>query len=419
MRILLCTEFYHDRGGGYAFARDSQRLLESYGHEVIPFAAGHPDNLPSPFAQDFVPYRNYLEVLRRRQWRLVPEALRSLISNLDAAAGIARLIRRYRPDVVHTHIIASYLTQVVWEVAHAAGVPVVHTLHDYKLLCPDTNLLSHGAICERCRGGRWHECALRRCKQGSFAASAAAAAQAYAQGLLRRPQRCVAAFVAPSEFIGRKHVEWGLRPEKVHHIPNFTWPQPPARHRRTGKHFLYCGRLSREKGPQVLVEAAREAADAEIVVAGDGEMREELLNSAPPNVQFLGEVPRDRVPRLLADALALVVPSIWYENCSLSVLEAFAAGIPVIGSNIGGIPEQVEHGLTGLLVPPGDTDALAEAIRALHKSPALARKLGRHAHAKAATTYSPSTHYQALLSLNARNTQHAARNHASRHPRHS
>lgn len=411
MRILLCTEFYHDRGGGYAFALDSQRLLESHGHEVVPFAAGHPDNLPSPFAQHFIPYGDYLDVLRRRQWRLVPKALHSLISNPDAAAGLTRLIRRYRPDVVHTHIIASYLTQVVWEVAHRAGIPVVHTLHDYKLLCPDTNLLSHGAICERCRGGRWYECTLRRCKQGSFAASAAATAQAYAQGVLRRPQRCVHAFVAPSEFIGHKHTEWDLRPEKVHHIPNFTWPQAAAGPRGAGKYFLYCGRLSREKGPQVLIEAARGATDAEIVMAGDGELRQELTASAPPNVQFLGEVPRDRVPHLLAEARALVVPSIWYENCSLAVLEAFAAGVPVIGSNIGGIPEQVEHGVTGLLVPPDDIDALAEAVRRLHESRVLAHKLGRHAHDKATTTYSRTTHYQALISLYRRLcTQHATRN---------
>jgi len=399
MRILLCTEFYHDLGGGYAFALDSQRLLESEGHEVIPFAAGHPDNRPSPFVQGFIPYTDYLELLRRRQWRLAPKAVRSLVSNPDAAAGIARLIRRIHPDVVHTHIIASYLTQVVWEVAHRAGIPVVHTLHDYKLLCPDTNLLSRGVVCERCRGGRWYECALNRCKQGSIAASAAAMAQAYAQGLLRRPQRCVDAFVAPSEFVRRKHTEWGLRPEKVHHIPNFTWPQPGAARRRVGKYFLYCGRLSREKGPQVLVDAARKASDVEIVIAGDGELRQELAASAPPNVKLLGAVPRTRVPRLLADARALVVPSIWFENCSLSILEAFAAGIPVIGSDIGGIPEQVEHGVTGLLVPPDDPDALAEAIRTLHRSPAQTRDLGRHAHAKAATTYSPVTHCQALVSL--------------------
>ncbi len=166
MRILLCTEFYHTRGGGYAFALRTQELLEARGREVIPLAARHPDNLPSPHEADFIGYQDVHAVKGLAK----AAALARLIANPEAAAAVRRLIRRWRPDLVHTHIIATYLTQSVWSAAAAAGLPVVHTLHDYKLLCPDTSLWRAGAVCEQCRGGRYYQCLVRRCKAGSFAA---------------------------------------------------------------------------------------------------------------------------------------------------------------------------------------------------------------------------------------------------------
>lgn len=397
MKVLLCTEFYHSLGGGYAFAIDSQKLLESAGHEVIPFAAKHPGNLPSRASRHFIPYGSYLDTLHGRQWWRAPAALARLATNPAAALGLSRMIRQYRPDVVHTHIISTYLTQVVWEVAHDAGLPVLHTLHDYKLLCPDTCLLSRGRVCRRCKGNHFYHCLFRRCKRGSTAASAAAVFQACAQRVARRAERCVDAFVAPSRFIMREHVAWGLRRSKVYHIPNFTNLSSPAPTRKPGQGFLYVGRLSREKGVDVLVDAARLRPHVQFTIAGDGELREELAAAAPPNVCFLGHVHRDVVPDLLAACRALVVPSVWYENCSLSILEALAAGVPVIGSDIGGIPEQVADGETGLSVEPGDPGSLAEAIDRMDV--ATAQRMGRAARERAERLYSPSVHLDGLLSL--------------------
>ena len=399
MKIILCTEFHHDRGGGYAFAIDSQRLLEAHGHEVIPFAAHHPDNVPSRYEDQFIEYDDLMDVVSRREWLRAPTAMARLISNREAAAALRRSIERYRPDLVHTHIIATYLTQSVWAAASDAGVPVVHTLHDYKLLCPDTHLFCRGAVCERCRGGRYFHCLLRRCKRGSLAASAAAVAQAYVQRSLRRHERCVAAFVAPSAFIAAKHSDFGLPASKLHHIPNFTWPTRRLPRRSAGSGFLYCGRLSEEKGVAVLVEAARLVPEAEVVLAGSGDLRGALGPRPPANMRFLGQVPREHVPALMADARALIVPSIWYENCSLSVLEAFAAGAPVIGSALGGLPEQIDSGANGLLVPPDDAPALAEAMRSLHRDAHLALRMGAAAKAKADRTYSPQAHYDSLMRL--------------------
>ena len=147
MRILLCTEFYHRFGGGYAFALDSQALLQAHGHLVVPLAARHPLNEPSPFDQHFLPYLDYPDMLRRGQWWRAPQILAKVTSNRAAADAVTRLIRRHRPDLVHTHIIATHLSQSVWVAAKRAGVPVAHTLHDYKLLCPDTHLFTRGQVC--------------------------------------------------------------------------------------------------------------------------------------------------------------------------------------------------------------------------------------------------------------------------------
>jgi len=209
----------------------------------------------------------------------------------------------------------------------------------------------------------------------------------------------VAAFVAPSAFIAARHSDFGLPASKLHHIPNFTCPTRRLPRPSAGSGFLYCGRLSEEKGVPVLVEAARLAPEIEVVLAGSGDLREALGPRPPANVRFLGQVPRERVPALMADARALVVPSIWYENCSLSVLEAFAAGAPVIGSAIGGLFEQIDSGDNGFLVPPGDAHALAEAMRSLHVRPRLALRMGAAAKAKADRVYSPQAHYDSLMPL--------------------
>jgi glycosyltransferase involved in cell wall biosynthesis len=401
MRLVLCTEFYHDRGGAYAAALDAEWLLRSRGHEVIPFAARHPGNRPTPFAEHFVGYRDLQSILRRRRYGAALGAALRAVYSLETYRRLRGLIAAARPDVVHVHNYAYHLSASVFAAARNAGVPVVHTLHDYKLLCPQLSMLRHGTVCERCRGGRLHNCVRYRCVEGSSAASTVAALQNCVLGWTNVVRGTVSAYLCPSEFLRAKAAAGGLPAPALHCVPNFV--RLDERHAAAqapgGRTFLYAGRLVPEKGVGTLLRAMSQVPEAELVVAGEGPLRSQLETLAPRNVRFLGEVPRARLAALYRDSLAVVVPSEWYENCSLTVLEAFAAGRCVVASDLGGLPEQVLEGRTGLLFPPGHVEALAACLRRVAARPEAAADMGQEARQVARTRYSPEVHYARLERL--------------------
>jgi len=399
MRVLLATEFYHRRGGAYALALDTERLLREHGHEVIPLAAAHPQNEHSPFASSFVRYESFPDLLRQRRFTRTPSVLAKVVYNREAARRTRELIRRFRPDVMHAHNVIQYLSPSVLVAARDAGVPVVFTLHDHKLMCPDSTFLCHAEVCERCRGGRFYQCLLRRCKRGSWGASAIAAAQAYCHHLPRVFQRTVDAFVTPSAFLRRKLIEWGWPAERTHHIPNFVFASDSVPRTAPGEFFLYAGRLDKAKGVGTLLDAARGSVGLPVRIAGDGAVRNALEKESVDGVEWLGHVSRSAAGELMRQARAVIVPSIWYENCSLTVLEAMAGGTPVICSRIGGLPEQIQHDVNGLMFEPGDAQGLADCMRRLAKDAALARKLGEAARTTVEREYSPERHYRMLMAL--------------------
>jgi len=398
MRILLVTEFYHRLGGAYAAALDTERLLKEHGHDVIVLASAHPQNERSRFEKYFVRYESFPELLRRRQFMRAPSVLARVIYNHEAAQRTRELIRRFRPDIMHAHNVIQYLSPSVFLAARRAGLPVVFTLHDYRLMCPNSTFFSHGEICERCRGGRFYQCLLRRCKRGSWGASAIAAAQAYSHDLSRVFRRFVDAFIAPSAFLRSKVIEWGWPASRVYHIRNFVGHVRKDAPREPGRFFLFAGRLAPEKGIGVLLAAARRGVGLPLRIAGDGSMRKIVEMSASNGVEWLGHTARPAVGELMRQARAVVVPSIWYENCSLTVLEAMANGTSVICSAIGGLPEQVRHGVNGLLFETGDPEDLAACMRRLAEDGALALRLGRAGREMAARVYSPDRHYALLMS---------------------
>ena len=401
MRVLLCTEFYHDRGGAYAAALDSEWLLRSRGHEVVPFAARHPGNLTTPFAEHFVSYRELQSILRRRRYGAALGAALRAVYSMEAYRLLRKVIAVVRPELVHVHNYAYHLSASVFAAARDAGVPAVHTLHDYKLLCPQLSMLRHGTLCERCAGRRFYNCVRYRCVEGSATASAVAALQNCALRGTNLVANSVRAYVCPSAFMRAKAVAGGLPEPLLHCVPNFVRlaEQHAALGTASGRRFLYAGRLVPEKGLGTLLRATKLVPEAELVVAGEGPLRAQLEALAPQNVRFLGSVSRARLAELYSDLVAVVVPSEWYENCSLTVLEAFAAGRCVVAADVGGLPEQVRHGHTGLLFPPGDAKALAECLRRLVARPEAAAGMGHEARQVARTRYSPEVHYARLERL--------------------
>ena len=397
MRILVVNKFYWEKGGSERVLFDLAHGYEAAGHEVIPFSMASTRNLPSPHADRFVPEVRWegggpLGALR---------AAAHVIHSAEAKARLAALLRDLRPDVAHLHNFHHQLSPSIVDALREAGIPAVHTLHDYKVVCPNYLLFTEGAVCERCAGGRFGHAVRHRCLRGSLAASAVGAVESAwhrARGTLERGIRV---FVAPSRFLAGKIAAMGFgAPTRV--IPNGLDVSEILPATSAGEGFLYAGRLSREKGVGTLLEAVRRAGDIRLTVAGDGPDADRLRRSAADaggRVRFVGALPRTEVLALARGSRAVVMPSEWYENAPMAALEALASGVPVIASAIGGLPEIVRDDDTGVLVPPGSPDALANALRSLQDAPERAHRLGRRGREVVEREYRLSDQVQRMLAL--------------------
>jgi glycosyltransferase involved in cell wall biosynthesis len=278
----------------------------------------------------------------------------------SSAERVRRLIQSHRPDVVHVHNLFPTLSPAVLRTA-AEYVPVVATLHNYRLMCLPSTFIRDGRTCEDCLGRVPWPGVVHRCYRGSMAGSVVLGTSVTLHRIAGSYDR-VALFLAVSTFLKRKHLEAGLSPERLLVKPNFSWPIP--RREGPGEVFLYLGRLSAEKGVGTILRAWRPGLGT-LVVAGSGPEEGRLRAMAPPGVVFLGAVDGSAVPGLLQRARALLLPSNWYEGQPRVVLEAYAAGVPVLASDVGGLPEVVEDGRSGFLLPRTDQEAWTAAMQKL------------------------------------------------------
>jgi len=343
MKALLVHNHYQQSGGEDAVFAAEGRLLEAHGARVIRYTA-HNDDVA---ALGRIALASST-VWNRRHYR----ALRAVL-------------RRERPDVMHVHNTLPLISPAAYYAARAEGVPVVQTLHNYRLLCPSANLLRDGKVCEECVGKPLpYPGMVHRCYRGSLAASGAVVTALAVHRALGTWTDQVDLFIALTEFARRKHVEGGLPHERVVVKPQFVESDPGAGD-GSGGYALYVGRLSEEKGVRVLL-AAWAALDAPMTlkVVGDGPLSPARDGAADhTGVEFLGHQPPAVVQALMKRARFLVVPSVCYEGFPLVIAEAFAVGLPVITSDIGSPPSLVEDGATGLHFRSGDPHALASRVR--------------------------------------------------------
>ena len=316
-----------------------------------------------------------------------------------AARQVAGFVSEHPIDLAHVHNYFPLLTPAVHERLHARGIPVVQTLHNYRLFCAYGAFLRGGRPCEDCvSAGPWN--AVRHgCYRGSRVQTAVWAEATAHHRRQRTFERCVTRFVAPSEFARNKLVAAGLDPAKVVVKPNPV--ADPGEPRFGGRGAVYVGRLSEEKGARVLLEAWRELAGLPLTLVGSGPLESELreIGGRIPGVRFAGQLPPEGVREQLREALFLVAPSICYENFPLAVAEAMAAGKPAVASHPTAMAEWVEAGRTGLLFPSGDARALAQACRELAADPARAEAMGREARTRYEDELGPERSTQHLLAL--------------------
>lgn len=372
LRILVCHNRYQLRGGEDAVCESEVDLLRQHGHEVRLFEK---DNASIAAGSKLAAAANAF-------W------------SRDTAREFAAIVSDFRPDVIHVHnVFAQISPSIYWE-ARRRKVPVVQTLHNFRLMCPQAMFLRNGRVCEDCLGRVPWRGALRGCYRESRAQSTVMASVVTLHRALGTWQHKVSRYIALNEFCRQKFIEGGLPAERIVIKPNFVDFEPPPGAARSG--FLFVGRLSVEKGIDTLAQAARVGAFP-LRVAGTGpEMH--VLQDVPTAVA-LGALDGDGVRSEMSRSMALVLPSIWYENFPRTLVEAMACGLPVIASRIGALGELVRDGETGLLFNPGDAEDLAARMRWAVEHPAEMLAMGLRARQIYEAEFSASTNYEQLMAI--------------------
>ena len=344
MRILLANKFYYRRGGDCIYTMNLEKMLKEKGHEVAVFAMDYPENLDTPWKKYFPKNMSKLMAFTRP------------FGSHEVKSTFKKLLDDFKPDVVHLNNVHTQLSPVMAELAHQRGIKVVWTLHDYKLLCPRYDCLKNGnTICETCFNGDKKACLDNKCMKGSKLASFIGFKEAIVWNR-ERLEASTDVFICPSQFMADKMVQGGFSKSKMQTLCNFIDVEKCKFSSTDGtdytgdvellpkKENYYCfiGRLSHEKGAKTLIEAANQL-PYKLVIIGGGPLMDELKSVAHTNIEFVGFKQWDDIKQLVGKARFSVIPSEWYENNPLSVIEAQCLGTPVLGANIGGIPELTDY----------------------------------------------------------------------------
>ena len=385
MKILLANKFYYRRGGDCIYMLNLEQLLKAHGHEVAVFAMDYPENLDTPWKKYFPKTMSKVKAFTRP------------FGDGETKRKFSQLLDDFQPDVVHLNNIHTQLSPVIAELAHGYGCRVVWTLHDYKLLCPRYDCLREIsgklANCELCFNGNKKACLDYKCMKGSKLASFIGYREAVTWNR-ERLEKATDVFVCPSQFMADKMVQGGFEKRKMKTICNFIDVEKcrfsnTERTENTEKYYCFIGRLSHEKGARTLIEAANQL-PYRLVVIGGGPLMDELKAVAKDNVEFVGFKQWEDIKQLVGKARFSVIPSEWYENNPLSVIEAQCLGTPVLGANIGGIPELTEYTFES-----GNVEDLKEKIEGMWNATFDYNKLASESMAR----YDAESYYRQIMEV--------------------
>lgn len=399
MKILQIQKFNYLLGGGSRYYFELTKLLQRHGHQISQFCVDHPDNLPSRFQRYFISNVSYEKNDLVSRLKLFGRMLYSV----EAKTKIKQLLSDLRPDIVHIHDIHHHISPSILPVIKQLSIPIVQHLGDYHLISPNYHMFHDGRICEITKPDRYYRAFFHRCVKSSYTASFAELTEKYLHNLLGWERNLIDCFIVPSLFMKNKLIEYGVDPDKIECVPHFIDVSSYKTNYNAGAFILYFGRLSPEKGLEILLEAMSQLPDIPLIIAGRGPheeaLKERVRHLGMQNVRFAGFKDGNALKRLIAGGRFTVLPSIWYEVFGLSILESFACGKPVIASRIGGIPEVITDSYNGFLVQPGSSEKLAEKIAYLWSSPSLCLRMGKNARNTTIKTFNPSQHYRRLLTL--------------------
>ncbi len=400
----MCNSFYYLRGGVERCFFGLMDLHAMHGHENIPFCMRHERNLPTPYEKYFLDAIDFPALMQRStSLKMKFQVAERVLYFKEAQKYMERLILDTHPEIAHIQQIDHEISPSIIPIIKNHNIPVVQTLHDYKPVCPNTNFYSHGAICELCAGKHFFYATAKRCKRGALMPSMLASAEAYYQKYSGIYEKNVDLFIVPSRFLQKKLMKYGFKGRMVH-LPNFVDLNVFTPGKEKSEYFVYFGRLVELKGIRTLLKALKHVKTTRtLYVIGEGELEDPLKDFARENkiknVEFMGFMQTQDLIPFIQKAMFTVFPSECYENYPMSIIESNACATPVVGSDLGGISELIDHGKTGLLFQSGNHLDLAEKIQFLVDHPEKAYEMGNNGRQLVERTNHPQVYHEKIMQL--------------------
>jgi glycosyltransferase involved in cell wall biosynthesis len=396
MRLALVNNYLYYRGGAEKVFRDQKELFREKGHDVFLFSQNHIDNLPDE-NQSWFP--RWSDPKKAGFITGLPRLLKFIYSHGNRKI-FRRFLQRFQPDLVHAHNLYGGLTMAVIDAAVELDIPVVMTLHDYKMISPSPNLLSGIEPCREClvHPGALN-CVWKKCHRGNFKSTLAYYCETWFNRRFKKYHK-VKTFIVPSQYMKNTITTAGVDPNVVKVVPNAIPLGPPPTFNVKGGYYFYAGRMSDEKGVRPLLEAF-ESFSGHLILAGDGPQMENYKKIAKGknNIQFVGQLDQTRMDEHYRRCTAVVIPSLWPETSSMTALQAMANGKPVVASRVGALAEIVEDGVTGFLFEPGNVKQLTGLLKDLDSHKALAERMGENARVETEKKYSQERQYETLMGI--------------------
>lgn len=398
MKILMINKFYYIKGGSETYLFNLKKILEKNGHKVIPFAMKDEKNEYSEYEKYFI---NNIDYNKGNLLTKISNATK-IIYNFDAKRKLEELLQVEKPDVAHLHLFQHQISPSILKVLKKYNIPIVYTVHDLKPVCLNYKMLNNNGLCEKCISQSYIQCLKNKCVKNSYLFSAINVIEGYLHKYLKSYE-LIDIFITPSQFYKNKLIQAGIQNNKVVHIPNFINLEKFSPEYESQDYFIYVGRLSDEKGIETLIKSMKYVKKSVLKIIGTGPLKEELeklvFDEKIENVEFLGFKSGEILKNIIRHSKFVIIPSEWYENGPMSVIEAMALGKPIIGSNIGGIPEMITNEINGCLFEPRDCKELSECINNLLKDESRLVEMGKESRKYVEKLYNEAYHFQEIMKI--------------------
>ena len=397
MKIMLVNKFHWLKGGSETYYFELGKLLKEHGHEVAYFSMENENNIKTNCKEYFVKETNMNS-------KDVTKALKVIYSKENKKV-MEKALDEFKPDVVHVNNFQRQLTASVIDAAKERNIPVVFTAHDVQAICPAILMLdSEKNICEKCMGGKYINCIKKKCVKNSTLKSILGAVEGKYYRCSKVYTKKIDFVLSPSKFYMNKLIKDGIQKNKISYIHNFIDVESFNVKTEDKGYALYFGRLSREKGIINLINAFTKLEKGVLYIAGDGPEKDEVKkviknNGLEKRVKLLGFLNKNEMKEVIRKCKFVVVPSIWYENCPYSIIETLCIGKPVIGADIGGIPELVKNNENGFIYKYDDIDELSFKMKELFDDEKLVKEFSKNAKEIAKDQFSKENYYKKILRI--------------------